>query len=278
MHIFPTRDLPLWLAALRARVPPREPNENELQALSPSRRDQVIGAICAALDRRQLTRDDLESEVRRRVGDWAMEAVFPAFGGHWPRWQLALGQAAMDGLMVYGPNRGTRVTYARTDQWLPPLAHVDGQLALREVCRRYLAAYGPVTHVEFARWFGTRPAAARDLMRSVMTPPAKAGGFSGHGPGNPHRYGLKAPSEPWRGDTMQSERLTARYVLRPARFGQGNPPNVSRCEGAAGPGVARGHAATAVYRTYVRDGNVPPTGVGAAFLRRLQATVPCRSF
>src|SRR5712691_11388322 len=30
----------------------------------------------------------------------------------------------------------------------------------------------------------------------VMTPPAKAGGFSGNGTGNPHRWRLKAPSEP----------------------------------------------------------------------------------
>src|SRR5262250_199440 len=31
-----------------------------------------------------------------------------------------------------------------------------------------------------------------------MTPPAKAGGFSGDGTGNPHRWRLKAPSGPLR--------------------------------------------------------------------------------
>src|SRR5437588_12304111 len=30
----------------------------------------------------------------------------------------------------------------------------------------------------------------------VMTPPPKAGGFSGNGTGTPHRWRLKAPSEP----------------------------------------------------------------------------------
>jgi hypothetical protein len=55
----------------------------------------------------------------------------------------------------------------RTDQWLGPLPEVDGEAALREVCRRYLAAYGPATHVEFARWFLTRPKAALELMRTM---------------------------------------------------------------------------------------------------------------
>jgi hypothetical protein len=38
---------------------------------------------------------------------------------------------------------------------------------LREACRRYLAAYGPATHVEFARWFATPPKAALDILHSL---------------------------------------------------------------------------------------------------------------
>jgi hypothetical protein len=35
-----------------------------------------------------------------------------------------------------------------------------------------------------------------ESLHFVMTPPAKAGGFSGNGTGNPRRWRLKAPSEP----------------------------------------------------------------------------------
>ena len=128
----------------------------------------MLAAIRAALDGRSLTRDELGQALADRLGAWVVEPVLPAFGGRWPRWQLALGPAAQAGVLAFGPNRGTRVCYVRLDQWLgrtPP--SVDGRRALREVCRRYLAAYGPITHVELARWLATTPAAARALLREL---------------------------------------------------------------------------------------------------------------
>jgi hypothetical protein len=167
LHIFPTRELPLWLAALKAKPAPREPNRIELETLAPERRKAVIEAIREALDCQILTREQLGREIEQRVGTWATEEVFPAFGGNWPRWQLALGPAAADGIVAFGPNRGNRVTYVRLDQWVGQPGSVDGGAALREACRRYLAAYGPATHVEFARWFATPPKAALDILHSL---------------------------------------------------------------------------------------------------------------
>ena len=167
LHLFPTNELALWLAAIRSRPPRSETNPMVGQALPPERRGAVLEAIHTALGGRPLTRDELGVEIGNSVGAWATEAVFPAFGGRWPPWQLALGQAALEGLIVFGPNRGNRVSYVRTDQWLGGLGRVDEREAAREVCRRYLAAYGPATHVEFARWFNAPPRWARDLMQSL---------------------------------------------------------------------------------------------------------------
>ena len=167
IHLFPARELALWFAAFRSKAARRQLNRAELETLPPERRQEVFDAICTALDGRQLTHDELGAEVERMLGPWVGEKAFPAFNGWWPRWRLALGRAALEGLIVFGPNRGNRVSYVRTDQWLAPLPEVDGDAALREVCRRYLAAYGPVTHVEFARWFYTRPQAALELMQSM---------------------------------------------------------------------------------------------------------------
>jgi DNA glycosylase AlkZ-like len=167
LHLLPASEFGTWIAALKAKPPPREPSADESPSLPHNRGDQLVRAICDALANRELTNDDLSEELEGRLGDWATEAVFPAFGQHWPRWQLALRQAALAGLIVNGPPRGTRVTYVRTEDWLGRLPDVDGQSALAEVCLRFLNAYGPATPAEFARWFNTRPAAARRLMQSL---------------------------------------------------------------------------------------------------------------
>lgn len=43
----------------------------------------------------------------------------------------------------------------------------DPRRALLDVLRRYLAAYGPTTPAEFARWFRTAPATARELFANL---------------------------------------------------------------------------------------------------------------
>src|SRR5436309_7217342 len=167
LHLFNSQELGMWLAALQAKVPPRPPTAAELQALSKAQREQVVEAMREALDGQCLTRDELQQEIVKRVGAWAAEGVWPAFGGALPRWTLALGAAAQSGVLCFGPPRGSRVTYVRLNQWLGPLAAVDGQAALAEVCRRFVDVYGPATPAEFARWFYTTTAAARQLFDAL---------------------------------------------------------------------------------------------------------------
>ena len=58
--------------------------------------------------------------------------------------------------------------FARPDQWLPGWEPAATEVAAREVVRRYLAAYGPATREEFARWFGmTSPAQAGRLIEGL---------------------------------------------------------------------------------------------------------------
>lgn len=170
VHLFPAAELPLWLAALRANPQPRQ-HQPASQQLPPDRTAAVLAAIAEALDGRLLTRDELGDEVAARVGGWALAPGPQAFGGNPAAWTAAIAPAARAGLLCFGPNRGNRVTFARADQWLPadPTAGppVPGEQALAEVLRRFLAAYGPATHREFARWFHTDEAAAAALLRSL---------------------------------------------------------------------------------------------------------------
>jgi hypothetical protein len=80
---------------------------------------------------------------------------------------MALGTAANAGLLCFGPDQGNKVTFVRPDQWLGSWTAVDGAAALREVFRRYLSAYGPATHREFAQWFGMQPGMALAVMHEL---------------------------------------------------------------------------------------------------------------
>jgi hypothetical protein len=168
VHLFPADELPLWMAALRANQGPHEERRLMQLGLEPSQKDAVVGAIGESLVGRCLTREELGDEVARRIGSWALDAVSPAFGGSWPRWQAALGAAAVAGLLCYGPNRDAKVTYARADQWIGEWQEVDSATALREVFKRYLSSYGPATSRDFAQWFGMKPHIAAEVMRQVV--------------------------------------------------------------------------------------------------------------
>jgi hypothetical protein len=163
VHLFAADDLPAWIAALKARTPPRQENQQELEALPPERMPDLLAAIADALQDRCLSKAELAAALEQRLGAWVTEATFPAFGGFMPRWQLALSTAATEGILAFGPPRGSQVTYER----LPPQPHLDGHRALKEVFLRYLDAYGPASHAEFARWFLMEPAASRRLQDSL---------------------------------------------------------------------------------------------------------------
>jgi Winged helix DNA-binding domain len=159
LHIHPADELGLWTAARRAV----EGSWHEDYGIEPARAQSVIEAIGDALDRRRLTRQQLAAEVAGRVGGKIEEKL--ASG-----WAHYLDHAAAAGLLCHGPPQGSRVTFVRPTDWLDEYEEVEPQDALAEVARRYLSAYGPATHREFAQWFGgrdLRPARARRLFETI---------------------------------------------------------------------------------------------------------------
>ncbi|MDQ6693457.1 MAG: winged helix DNA-binding domain-containing protein, partial [Chloroflexota bacterium] len=163
IHIFPSDELTLWLAALRARAALDVQREQSL-GMDAGQLKAILEAIEDALDGQRLTLKQLGVEIVRRAGSWTGEVKGQAWSGGWPRWRSALHEAALAGILVYGPPEGNEVTFVRLDQWTTGNGHEDDpDTALVEVFRRYLRAYGPVTPRDFAQWFNIPPRAARDL-------------------------------------------------------------------------------------------------------------------
>jgi hypothetical protein len=170
VHVLPASDLGEWLGALSTL--PTTTGQPAGVRLEPEELDEILAAIADALvDARQaglgaglgaggatgLTTEELESAVLARVGSWAGEPTMPAFGGWSPRWRQAIVPAAYAGILVFGANRGAKVTYLPAPGFEPV---PDADLAL---LRRYLHSYGPAAPADFARWLAIKPGIAQNL-------------------------------------------------------------------------------------------------------------------
>ena len=151
LHIHAADELSLWLAARRAVVGDWY-FANEVR---PREAQQILAVLADALDGRCLTRDELVEAVTPKVSGWAREHIGSG-------WGTVLGPAALNGTLVHGPPRGTLVTFVRPDQWLAKQREWEPKEALAEVLRRYLGAFGPATHRDFAAWISGSQLKAKD--------------------------------------------------------------------------------------------------------------------
>jgi len=144
LHLHPADELRLWTAARRAVVGPADWETESLEEV-----DRVVEAIGDALRGKRMLRDELADAVAATVGEGPREQL--ASG-----WGYFLGDAAIVDRLCFGPPQGQKVTFVHPEDWLGAQPSFEPEAALREVARRYLAAYGPVTHREFRQWFTSR--------------------------------------------------------------------------------------------------------------------------
>ena len=160
LHLLPADELPLWMAALQAAEALSGPPWYQRAGLESSQGDDLLDAIADALDGRCLTRKELADAVTGQVGEWARERLLSA-------WGELLAPAARAGKLCFGPGTGSQVSFVRADQWIGHWEQRDPQAALVELCRRYIATYGPATHQDIAHWFRLKPDQARALMGAL---------------------------------------------------------------------------------------------------------------
>ncbi len=160
LHLLPAAELPLWMAAMRARAQQVDKAHHVGGGFSSAQAHAVVEAIGTALDGRALSREQLAKEAGRRLGPWAKQGLASS-------WGVLLPPAAYAGLLCFGPSQGSKVTFVRADQWVGGWKRLDEEKALRAVALGYIAAYGPARPQDFSRWFWLSKPAAEKLFADL---------------------------------------------------------------------------------------------------------------
>ena len=163
LHLLPAGELGMYVAA-QAVLRPRHAKGSWLRSygLSASQAEAMLAAIPRVLDGPPLTREELATAVARETGiDELAEALRDGFGA-------LLKPAAFAGDLCFADPEGRHVRFTRPDRLLGPFPRPSPQEGMQEVVRRYLAAYGPASREELARWFGmTSPALANRCLKGL---------------------------------------------------------------------------------------------------------------
>jgi uncharacterized protein YcaQ len=155
LHLLPASELPLWHAALGTSRRYRRPIPwKKYFGISLEDLDQLTVAIGEALHGRVLTREELVREVGRITGSTVFNRTMAENS-----WGTILKPAAFSGRLCFAPSVGQRVQFTGPESWLAGTEHaaagpVESEAAIAAVTRRYLAAYGPATTHDLARWWG----------------------------------------------------------------------------------------------------------------------------
>jgi hypothetical protein len=154
LHLLPAAELGTWLAAFGTYTHYGN-RSDEIE--------RIAAAVGPALRGRMLTRGELASVVERKTGS--------AMLGEWvgESWGTSLKAVSFRGLLCFAPSAEGRVRFTSPATWVPDARRrPDEATALRDVARRFLAAYGPATPEHFGLWWGgAGPTRARRMLAAL---------------------------------------------------------------------------------------------------------------
>jgi len=144
IHMIPTDDAGWMLPLFEPAIEKWSRRRLEQLGMPPRTQEKALRVVERTLDREgPVTRP----EVAERVRSAGVE-LDTYTRGH------VVGLAVSSGLACLGPDRGRTACLVRREDWLGKLARFDHEVALAELARRYLRAFGPATERDFAYWSG----------------------------------------------------------------------------------------------------------------------------
>lgn len=243
LHLVPAADLPMIVAACRASTTfARIERWHRLLGAKPDQIRAMIDVAMDALRDGPRTQQELNAIARRKAGKGVRAWIDHAWN--------ALRPAVIDGLIVYGPMRGSEVTFVRVDQWLgqqKPMAVDEARAAL---LRRFLSAFGPATAADFAKWTGLKVTEARPVLDAIAGEllPVSVDGAAG--------WIRRVDAQALRGSTLDPDAvrllgafdpLLLAHASKAHLVGAAHFPRVYRPQGWISPVVLRGGTIAGVW-------------------------------
>jgi uncharacterized protein YcaQ len=160
LHLIPARDLPIYIAAMKAPAVRRLEYWLGRMGATPQQLRKMVDSVVDSLaDGSPRTQQELIAGAKKKVGEGMGAWLDHAWSGVRP--------AVIEGSIVYGPPRGAEATFVRVDGWLGRQRRVEVDAARSELLRRFLSAFGPATAHDFARWSGLNTSEAKGLVESA---------------------------------------------------------------------------------------------------------------
>lgn len=154
LHLLPSAEYPLWQAVLGTYDHYRKAGWLRGFDVTREELDALLSAVPRALDGAMLTREELVARVGELTGSEELaDRLRDGFGS-------LLKPVAFRGDLCFAPSMGQNVRFTRPSTWLPASKPEDPAIATAELTRRFLAACGPATREDYARWWAISPAKA----------------------------------------------------------------------------------------------------------------------
>lgn len=163
LHLLSARELSLYVAARDWQQNASWSNYFAAFGLTTlAQQEAFLAAIPHVLEQGPLTRQQLANAVAKHTGIAQVRDFILS-----ESWGSPLKPAAYRGELCFGPGQGQGVTFMNPRGWIGEWQPIEPQLALEEMARRYLRAYGPANPDDFAFWWGCGKLVARKLFRSL---------------------------------------------------------------------------------------------------------------
>jgi len=147
LHVIPSRDFSLFISALKTTLLAQAHRIAGRFGVTRAELDDLSSQVVEFLREGPLTQPDIRKRIEPRASK-RMKAWMS-------RVSSILRAPVAEGLICYGPTRGAKITFVRTDHWLPGQPRkMDPREAQQALLLRYLTAYGPATPRDFAKWSG----------------------------------------------------------------------------------------------------------------------------